>query len=377
MTRIRRVFVCSGALALTALIGSSVPHSSYAADPTSEAAANSAVAWLKTRQQSDGGFEQTSFAGFETTDVVLAIAEAAQTAPTWSTTEARAAVEALHAGGPGGPTPLDYLEDLTANASDQGVPAKNVVLVALPLGFDPKAFGSVDLVDAMGGCNGFATLGFNGFLYLTLAQELVCGGAPADNVTAIRDAQQANGGWNFAGDPTLDDVDLDSTALALQALVGSGAASSDPAVHAALALFAANQQPSGAWQFFGDDDPNSTAMAMLGIVAAGFDPMTSCWRDTVAPELVGTPYARPDVWLRDQQITSGSEVGRVASPGDQFGVNTFATSQFVEAMLRSWLPATRADAQVCTATDPPPLGPSTAGVEVAGEVVSLQPRLAG
>ena len=57
-----------------------------AADPASQATADAAVAWLKTQQQSDGGFELAMFPGFETRDASLAIAEDAQTGTTWSTT---------------------------------------------------------------------------------------------------------------------------------------------------------------------------------------------------------------------------------------------------------------------------------------------------
>jgi hypothetical protein len=377
MTRIRRVLACISALALTALLSSSVAPAG-AADPADQSAAAAAVAWLKLQQQSDGGFEQTTFAGFETTDVVLAIAEQAQTGTTWSTAEARSAVESLHFGGtPSGKTPIDYLVDLTANAVDQGVPAKNLVLVALPLGFDPTDFGGVDLVDRMGGCDGDETLGFNGLLWLTIAQALQCGGALPANVTAIRNAQQENGGWNFAGDPSLADLDNDSTATAIQALVANGAGVSDLAIQKALAFLAVNQQANGSWQFFGEDDTNSTAMAMLGIAAAGYDPATPCWRDTFASERAGTAYARPDVWLRSLQVASGNDAGRFTSPADLFGITTFATSQTVEALLRSWYPVVAATPQPCTAGDPAAPGPATPGVEVAGETVSLQPTLAG
>ncbi|HXY93717.1 MAG TPA: prenyltransferase/squalene oxidase repeat-containing protein, partial [Acidimicrobiia bacterium] len=339
MTRTRRVLVCSSALALLIVLSSSVAPAG-AADPASTAAAEAAVAWLKTKQQPDGGFEQTAFAGFETTDAVVAIAEGAQTGNTWNTAEARAAVEALKAGG-SGPTPLDYLQTLIANASDPAVAAKNAVYVSRALGIDPTAFGSLNLVDKMGGCNGSSTLGFNGLLYLTLAQAILCGTAPSANVATIRNAQQENGGWNFAGDATGTDIDSDSTAAAVEALVASGATFDDSVVRKAIAFFADNQQPDGAWQSFGEDDPNSTAMAVLGITAAGFDVTSSCWRDTVDPTAAGTGYADPVAWLRAQQLTTGTDVGRIQSPSDSFGVNTFATSQSVEGLLRSWLPVAR------------------------------------
>lgn len=353
MTRTRRVLACSSALAIAVLFSSSVAPAG-AADPASTTASANAVAWLKTQQQPDGSFEVAQFPGFETRDAVLAIAEQAQTGTTWNSAQALAAVEALKAGG-SGPTPLDYLEGLVGSSTEPGVAAKTVVLVSAPLGIDPTAFGSVNLLTKMGGCDGTAAGTFNGLLYLTIAQQLLCGGAsPTANVTTVRNAQQANGGWGFVGDNTTADVDNDTTAVALEALIGSGATISDPAVQHAVAFFAGNFQADGAWQSFGEDDPNSTALAILGLTAAGFDVTTSCWRDTAAPDLAGTAYISPDVWLRSQQLTSGTDAGRVQSPSDSFGVNTFATSQFVEGLMRSWLPIARGPAQVCTTTGPTP-----------------------
>ena len=177
------------------------------------------------------------------------------------------------------------------------------------------------------------------------------GARPAANVTTIRDAQQANGGWGFTGDKTAPDIDNDtSRARGRSRSIGSGATSSDAAVHNALAFFAANFQADGAWQSFGSSDPNSTALAVIALTASGYDVTTPCWRDTYAPTLAGTSYTSPDAWLRSQQLTTGSDAGRVQSPSDSFGVNTLPTSQFVEGLLRSWLPVARAAAQVCTTT---------------------------
>jgi hypothetical protein len=39
-------------------------------------------------------------------------------------------------------------------------------------------------------------------------------------------------------------------------------------------------------------------------------------------------------WLKSDESSSG----RFKSPNDQFGVNTFATSQSIEALRREWLP---------------------------------------
>ena len=67
----------------------------------------------------------------------------------------------------------------------------------------------------------------------------------------------------------------------------------------------------------------------------------------------------PTAWLRSQQLTAPpADAGRITSPNDSFGVNTFATSQTVEALLQSWLPVARAAEQtVRDAAPPPPIEP--------------------
>jgi hypothetical protein len=316
------------------------------------------VSWLVDQQQPDGGFEVAAFPGFETLDATIAIAANAQTGGTWSTSEAVGAVGAVQFGG-AGPTPFAaidaYAETIpTLGPSTAGTAAKNIVLGATPYGFDPDAFDPaadgtpVDLVSLMGGCSATGSTTFNFTLYIVLAQSLVCPTPSAAALTTIRDGQQANGGWNFLGDPTGTDIDPDTTGLAVQALVAGGADASDPAVRAALGFFAANQQANGSWQAFGADDPNSTSTAIFGITAAGFDVESPCWRDTADASRTGTAYASPTAWLRSQQFTSPpSDAGRIASPNDGFGVNTFATSQSVQGLLQSWLPIVRAPQQTC------------------------------
>jgi len=372
----------------------------HAADPASQATADAAVTWLESHQQSDGGFELAMFPGFETRDAALAIAEHAQTGSTWSGAEARAALGALHVGGaPAGASPLDALDDFGATVNTAGAAAKTIVLSAAPLALDPAAFdpagdGSpVDLVALLdSGCAAdTASFGpaFTDTLYGVLAKKLVCGTPPAAALSAVRAAQQANGGWNFLGDPTGTDLDPDTTALAVEGLVAGGADPSDSAVRAALTFFAANQQASGAWQSFGTDDPNSTALAILAITAAGYDVESSCWRDTVAPAATGTAYASPTAWLRSQQLTAPpADAGRIASPNDSFGVNTFATSQTVEGLLRSWLPIVTATAPACAAPPTPPAStpgasgapspsPSSSSSPIAPAAVAVTPRFTG
>ena len=358
MSTYRRVLAVFGALAISLF---ALTASAIAADPASNTTAAGAAAWLATQQQSDGGFETVGFPGFETRDASLAIAEQAQTGASWSTSQARAALAALHFGGGSGPTPLDALDDYAATITTAGEAAKTIVLSAGPLGLDPAAFDAagdgapVNLVAMLDGGCAASTASFGTFsdtLYAIVAKRLVCGVAPPAAVNTVRTAQQSDGGWNFVGDANGVGADPDETGLALMALVAGGAMSTDVDVRQGLNRLATSQQSSGAWiDFFGvEGNASSTALAVLGISAAGFDATSSCWRDTVAPDLRSRAYADPVAWIRSQQQPDG----HVASPYDGFGVNTLTTSQSVQGILRSWLPAARSSAQVCTVAPPTP-----------------------
>jgi hypothetical protein len=63
------------------------------------------------------------------------------------------------------------------------------------------------------------------------------------------------------------------------------------------------------------------------------------------PALSGTPYTSPVTWLRADQLPTG----RFQSPNDSFGINTFPTSQSVQALRRGWLPAEHLPPQACPA----------------------------
>jgi hypothetical protein len=361
---LRRSFVAA-AVALTA-VATSAFSPAGAVTPPVAAAADRAADWLESQQQPDGGFELAGFPGFETSDAVLAIAMAAQTGAAWSTSEALAAIEALAYGGPGGPTPIDALDAWVTGGINAGEAAKLMLLVIEPLGLDPGDFGPshtdvFSILYPSGTCAGGPDLSGTYFyekLSLGLATKLLCGAVDPAVVSLVRAAQRPDGAWNNLGDPTLttdlgDEVDV--TSIATQVLIASGAAWDDPAVLRALGYLATMQDPTGAFRSYGEADPNATAMAMLVITAAGFDPTVSCWRDTAVPARAGTPYGDPEAWSLGRQQPDG----RVVSPNDGYGVNSFPTSQSVEGWLRTWVPITRATgAPDCRAVpDPDPVVP--------------------
>ena len=309
-----------------------VPAPVGAADPANVEAARRAVDFLESQQQPDGGFEVSGFPGFETPDAVLAIAEAAQSDDSWSPEEARAGVLAVRRNGR---SSLDYLDDLTEGKApfkrlDAGLAAKLIVLVAAPLGYDAAAFdpqgdGAVNLValvDAARSGDGTLPL-FNGTLYSVLADAALGRPTPAATVDYIVGSQQANGGWDFAGDPTSDAEDPDTTGVAVQALVAAGG--SVQSISRGFGFLQTIQDTAGTWS---GANPNSSAQAILALRAAG-------------RAVESTSCRRPVESLRTLQASDG----RFVSPFESFGVNTFATSQSVQALLRRWLPLSRSQAE--------------------------------
>ncbi|MGZ6956537.1 MAG: prenyltransferase/squalene oxidase repeat-containing protein [Acidimicrobiia bacterium] len=318
-------------------------------DTAGKRSAHTARNWLVTQQQADGGFEVSGFAGFETPDAVTAIAEDAQQQSTWDTRQARTAVKAVQRNGR---SAMDYLDDFADGTLSAGQAAKLIVLVAKPLNYSLRSFNPqsdakvrnlVAAVDAGLQPNG-SYGAFNATLYAVIAKKLAGDKVPATTLALIRAGQQASGGWDFAADGSATDADVDTTSLAIQALVAAGVARTDASLVKGVQFLAHQQQADGAWQSFGTDDPNSTSTAVMAITAIGEDPTATCWRDRAVPALSGTAYASPTAWLRTQLASDG----HVTSQNDAFPpVNTFATTQTVEALRRGWLPAVYLDPLTC------------------------------
>lgn len=334
-----------------------------------------AIAFLAANQQEDGGFEVAGFPGFETPDAVLAIGLGAKPGAI-DPAGARTRVEAVQSDT--GRSGFDALDDeveasAVKDAVEAGRAAKLVVLVAEPFGFDARAFDPsgdgqpVDLLAAIEGTKqadggyGF----FSDTLYAVLALASLDRPVRAGTEELIRSAQQLNGGWDFAGGAGGSEVDVDVTSLAVQALVALGADATDTGVRGGLALLG-HSMADGAW---GDDaglNPNSTALAIMAITAAGYDAGDRCWRDMHAPATSGARHSSPVSALRSLQAPDG----HIASPFDSFGVNTFATSQSIQALSLGWLPLVRAATAPCDVA-------TYATVNAAAGVVRFTPAAAG
>ncbi|MET0895743.1 MAG: prenyltransferase/squalene oxidase repeat-containing protein [Acidimicrobiia bacterium] len=384
MSRLARVIAPLAAIALAALL---VPVTAHGAvDP---AVVDGGVGYLATTQI--GGTDASAGAGawdssvpsvFNTFDAVLGIAEAAQTGPTWNTTEAFDAVDGFE--NADGTSPLAYM-DLVGNAAagvGAGRAAKIITLWAEPLGLDPTEFdpagngGGVDLVSIVGlpMVNGAYAddLHFSDTLYAALAVHLVGGTVSPTTVQYIRDGQGATGFWNYDHDPSdVDAADVDSTSLAIQALIAAGVPATDPAIVKGLSYIASQQEPDGRWFFFGSPSSETTSRALLAIAAAGFDVNSRCWRDTVLPSSANDPFVGGD----DALSSFAQEDGSIADP-TSFGP-TYSTAQSLEGLLRNWLPVVSGTPNNCEA----PVSPSTPVVPgsptFVAAPVEVTPRFTG
>lgn len=311
-----------------------------------ESSAQSAANWLRLQQLADGSFELADFPGFETPDAILALAEAAQTTSTWSTAEARAGVESAAICGV---TALDWIDDFAEAGLEASDAARMVTFVAKPLGisttqFDPGNDGNgIDLegiilsAEKHGGSYGT----FDGTLGVAIALRLMDKPVSAETVPFIRAGQHTDGSWDYTGDlSTETPSDINTTALAIIALVAAGADRDDAALRNALGYLASQQQSDGGFReaFNGDEvtNPNATALAILAITAAGWDPDDDLWRaaglTSYAP-VVNAAYISPRDALRATQTGDGN----YASPYDIYGLNTFATTGGIHGMLANWI----------------------------------------
>lgn len=374
---IRRFVAAGVALSIAApLLGLGTADAATATDPV----VTNAKAWLLTQQQADGGFEVALTPGFETPDATLALATSFQTGPEWDRAGALAAVQAADNGS--GKDPLDYLDDLvdgeadpTSNAAAARA-AKIIVLVADPLGIDPADFDpsndsatAVDLVSRVTSHqagDGSYDLGalFNGVLYTALALETQGITPPAGLVDQIVAGQRADGSWDYSGTPNAEfgGNDVDTTALTLLALHAAGKTAADQSLAKAIAWLDSVQQANGAWQAFGNDDPNSTSTAAIALSALHIDVTTGAWKD---------PYPA----LRAMAASDG----HIASPNDEWAVNTFATSQSIQALSRQVFLADERGGLLAgwasTIASPAAAPDDTAAVDLLSDTLGFNPSI--
>ncbi len=213
-----------------------------------------------------------------------------------------------------GKTPADFLRANASAVNRPGLAAK-FILGAFALGLDPRNIDGTDLTAVIrgaydAGTGRYASDDFNQALAII---GLVAAGDPVPSaaVLALRSSQVSDGGWGFGGSS-----DPDSTAIVLQALLAAGVPVSDHDVQEALAYLRATQANDGGWGF----DPaasnvNSTAFVVQALLAAGENPEGPAYTK---------PGGNPIQFLLSQQQADGSFAGYDPA---------FATNQVVPALM--------------------------------------------
>lgn len=190
---------------------------------------------------------------------------------------------------------------------------------------DPRNFQGLNLVisttttlDSSTGAFGVSTWDQ---AYAILGLRSARAAVPNNAITWLKNAANADGGWAY----TLgDDSDIDSTGLALQALVSAGVPISDTAIISAVHFLDASQNSDGGWGYFAtsNSNSNSTALAIQGLIAAGENPKDTRWQPSAT-----TPIS----YLLSLQTTAGAfTYGGVA--------NSYATQQIIPALAGQNLP---------------------------------------
>jgi hypothetical protein len=283
------------------------PMTAMAQTPTGPMQA--AAAWLRTQQQTDGGFSNGFAPGSDpgaTADAVLAIAALGQAPTDWTV---------------GGKSPLDFLEQSAASGSIAGAGASaKVALAAVAGGADPRSFGGVDLIagilDDFSAQPGlFGTGPFDSALAL---QALAAAGEPTPEgaLAGLLATRLDNGTYSFNGDMTPGAGDSNTTAMVVLALIATGHSQE---IAPSVEYFRSAQNADGGWTYqkpsaFGEaTDANSTALVMQALIAAGED--LAAWND-------------PAQVLLSLQVPSGAFIFNAATSSE----NLLATVQALPAL---------------------------------------------
>lgn len=252
-------------------------HPAAAAPMVADDPVQRAVAWLHAQQRPDGGFGQPTASASATADTVYALALIGENpdGPAWTPAGGQSALRALAALAPG------YVY---ADAGQAGKVARAVALA----GGNPRSFGGLDLIAIIQAAYDPATGRYHpALLYRhTLAVEGLLRASetpPPAALQALLNAQLADGGWFWSFDAEQSDVD--STGRVLQVLAGQADVrrrfAPEAAFGRAAAFLCRQQLPAGGWNVGNQDGPanaNSTALAVAGLRAAGYDPQGRAFR---------------------------------------------------------------------------------------------------
>ncbi|HTE84156.1 MAG TPA: hypothetical protein VK821_05440, partial [Dehalococcoidia bacterium] len=268
--------------------------------------AQRALQWLQcTQQQANGQIGAGGNPIARSSEVAIGLAAAGQQA------------SAMHAGA----TSLaDYLT--TATSTEVGTNGELLLARASVADAGPVATVAAQL-QAAKGTNGE----YGGDIYsdaLAILGLRAAGQPVADDaVTFLKGEQKANGGWS-ADNADQYGEDSNTTALVIQALIGTGIEPSDPTITKGFTYLQSVFADGG----FGGSpgagpDPNSDELATQAILAAHLQ-SDAAWQTRLDQALS---------YLAGQQLASGADAGAISSPYSKLFASTDAPAAFLRRPL--------------------------------------------
>lgn len=300
--------------------------------PARQAAATAALGWLHSLQGNDGKIGGLG----ESCDMTWVVAKAGENpdGPAW-TPDATSLLDACAADVP------TYLA-----RRDTGRMAK-VLRAAVAAGADARHFGGLDLIAELEVRYSPATGLYepNFFYRHALAVTALSEAGrpiPPGVLPTLLAQQRPDGSWSWAVEADLSDGfqtpgDLDATGVTLQALRAAGLPLYHPAYAKGLSYIRSLQHADAGWGLLdGPTNSDSTALAIAGILAAGWDPESALFqRGGASPlsVLFGFQEASGAFVFRH-----GAEESRSMATYDAVGVLMQTYPGDVAKLLRMYLP---------------------------------------
>ncbi len=226
--------------------------------------------WVRPLQGLDGSYGGGSVGA--TLDALLANRALAGDAAGWRRVGGATLIEGIW------PKAASY-------AAQSAAAAGKLALGVAAADLDPRSFAGLDLVISMTAALDPTTGAYGATnwdqSFSILGMRAAGAPVPPAAVDLLKSRANGDGSWGFVAP---GEGDVDSTGLALQALIAAGVVASDPAITGALGYLDAAQNDDGGFPYApdpgGDDasNANSTALAVQGVVAAGGDPLAPRWQ---------------------------------------------------------------------------------------------------
>ena len=316
----RRLVVASAILAtlLTAPLSLAAALPTAAPAPTSPPSdserATAALRYLWAAQRTDGSIDGSLG---ETADFVIGTAAAGYDPATLR-------------GCAGTAGALDFLAAASDAAAGDAAKTGKTLLAVVVGGGNPADFAGRDLLGRLAALYHSTTGAYGdgstfGQAFAILAVEAAGGSVPPAAVAELKALADSDGSWSYGTAPVAaGGGDTNSTAIAVMAL---DAAADHSADDAALAYLRSQQLADGGFPYQNSSlygppasDPDSDAVVIQALVAAGQDPEGAAWRQ-------GTGSV-----LTQLRSTQGAD-GGFAYPGQ--AENAFTTSEVPAALVRA------------------------------------------